>query len=908
MHATVSELLDGILTDRPDATALTDERRQWTYRELDEVTRRRAARLAETPTGGRVALVGEHSADAIVWALAVLRSGRIYTPINPNTPTPRIVESLTAAHVTSVICLDGEQEVTLRGRGPWTLVDAEMASETAEAASRVASSAVAYSIFTSGSTGQPKLVDVGHEGIGALCRSQREAFGLRAGDRVVQFASLSFDASIAEILVTLAAGATLVVPAHHGGPWLPSVERHLAEHGCDLITLPPSVYARLGRSARERIGTVVFAGEALHAAEFEEASAHSRVLNAYGPTEATVCFSIYESSQFSTSIGRPIDGFAALVRVDGSLRENGRGELVLLGPGVALGYAVGGDEHGGPFTVLDGMRAYFSGDDVEIVDGVIFYRGRIDDQIKRLGHRISPVDVESRIARTAAGSAVLVANDDELVLVREQSSLSEEVLRNSLSETLAPWEMPDRVVSIPALPLTDNGKIDRAAVVQQVLAGNAPVEQVPTVAQTVSAFVTEVIGRPLDEATSLFRAGGTSMSLVRLQMKLASVYGEDEVREAFAHMNYDFTIRAFVEAIAADVEQEGAASETAVLREAQLHIDRLRADLAGIERPRICGDRRTLLLSGPGGFIGGRILERAIDEFDAITVVSTTSRADLVRRHSDRLGRAAEDFATVRVVDYDELAAIAEGTAEADTCDVVVHAGYNVNHALPLREHLLDSVARTADVVRAAARLGAERFVFLSAASVGERFEPLSAAVLSAIDDPYSQSKAISESVVDVLATIGCAVDILRCGLVYGHDATEREFLELDTFAQMFRLSLENGMFPVLRGEIPMVDVSTVVEEALFPPTRTGRRHLVIERSYSAAQIIAELGLTESGHVDPELWLRQAAQSEADPRVLSAISKSLDGYGWPFAVAGDRPVLRGLRGLFELEGAVDGER
>jgi amino acid adenylation domain-containing protein len=875
----LSTLLAGHLSGRGGRPALESGSRTWSYDELDRVTRDRAAALRATvPAGGRVALAGDHTAESLIWALALMRSGLVYTPFNAGMPTARIREALDVAAPSLVLCCDAEVADTLHdGDAARRVVTA--AELTVPPSSSVAGvwpvEAVAYSIFTSGSTGRPKLVNVGHRGIEHLCRAQTRLFGVRPGMRVVQFSSLSFDASVAEILVTLAAGATLVVPPWDGGSWVNVVGRYLREHGCDLVTLPPSVYSRLDDGARRGIRTIVFAGEALSEVDYRAAARHSRVFNAYGPTEGTVCFSVAELTRYSTSVGWPIDGYRAAVQTPDGYASSGRGELVLVGDGVALGYE---GAEGLPFTTVDGVPAYHTGDEIELRDCDIHYLGRLDDQVKRLGHRIGLTDLEGRLARLLDSRVAAFLDGSSLVLAHTATDWSEPELRNRLRELLPPWEVPDVLLAVPGLPVTDAGKADKDAL-RALLAAPAPAAGAAEPA-AVSDLVERVLGTPIDPYTSVFDAGGTSFTLVQLQVELAHLYGEQAVQDAFEQLNYDFTVAGFLAAL------DGTAGAPAPARQVAATV------LADLATMRPATPRRAtggVILTGASGFIGGHVLDRLLDCDTPVTVVTGSSPRRLVERHRARFGREP----AVPMLSYDDLGG-------DEPWGAVVHCGFEVNHVLPLERHVKGSIATTRNLVRAAAVHGAHRFVFLSAASVGPRFMPFSVDALEAVGDPYSQAKFIAETYVQTLSGDGCTVDLLRAGLVYGHTPRERDLLEHDVFASLLRLASRQGALPRLSGLVPVCHVDDVVGallSAAHPGGAPPRREVLVQRTYDLDDLREETGLRGARLADPHEWLAAVtASGDADPRILAALRLWLHEAGWHEPVrTTDRPIIGELR-------------
>lgn len=939
----LSELLARCLGEPRDQAALTSGSRTWSYAELDRTTRQRAALLravvsdeaaagesgpGESARGearrGRVMLVDEHTADAAIWALAVMRAGLVYTPVNPGLPPDRLREAMRVASPGLTLCSNAEIADALRGgAGSPVLTTDELADRgrtmSGEAPVSWPTHQVAYSIFTSGSTGLPKLVNVGHRGIKQLCRAQTRLFGIEPGNRVLQFSSLSFDASIAELLVTLYAGATLVVPEWSGGSWVHAVGRHLREHGCDVATLPPSVYARLSDDARKAIGTVVFAGEALSEVEYNAAARHSRVLNAYGPTEGTVCFSVAAPTRYTTSVGRPIEGYSALVHdpETGSYTQEGHGELVLVGDGVALGYEsadpgrVEPSAAAGPFTTVDGRPAYHTGDVVELRDGEVFYIGRLDAQIKRLGHRVNLGALEGRLAALLGAQAAVFTHNGRLVLAHTAADWTEPRLRTWLREVLPAWEVPDALLAVPDIPLASTGKADKDALraladaaaegEQDAVAGLSDEDQasgdsVEDVRKIVHGVVIRVLGSDIDDTTSVFDAGGDSFALVQIQVGLAELFGEQVVQDIFDVLDYDFTVAGFVTAMGGGRAPDSEPASSAVARVFQT----VSADLAGLPaalaglraaRPRQTRSPAGITVTGASGFIGGRVLDRLLGSGRPLTVVTTANPRLLVERHCERFDRKAEDLAGVRFLGYGDL-----GEAGADQWGAVVHCGYEVNHVLPLERQLKGSVANTLALLRAAAARHAHRFVFVSAASVGERFAPFTKEALGAIGEPYSQSKFVAEAYVQALESTECAVDVLRVALVYGHDPGEAGFLEQDVFANLLRLADRHGTLPQLAGLVPVCHVDDVVSEVLDAAAGDavpGRRAVFVQRTYDVDDLRGELGRDRLSVVKPEQWLTALTEAGGtDPRILAALRLWLGQAGWAAPVRStERPII-----------------
>ncbi|MGW1196476.1 AMP-binding protein [Streptomyces sp. NPDC002536] len=907
----LSSLLTDLFLRHRDRTAMETAGRTWTYAALDRLTRSVAAYIdRRCAAGRRVLIVGEHSAEAVVWALAAMRSSALYTPMNPELPAERMAESVLAARPGLVVCFDRETVVKLEGTGVAVVYAGDVGRPDDAPDHEPRGSAVAYSIFTSGSTGAPKLVNVGHSGLLNLCRSLRRRLDIAPGERLVQFASLSFDASVSELLGALYAGATLVVPVRTKGSWLGSVSHHIAAHGCDLIMLAPSVYGRLEDAARRRIRKIEFSGEALSEVEFARAIAHSRVFNAYGPTEATVCFSIAELTSFSTTIGRPIDGFEARIHDPGTdtYPASGEGELVILGDGVALGYEGGREDDRPVFRTVEGVRAYHTGDRVALADGELTYLGRIDEQIKRLGHRIDLAHLEARLSARLDRRVALLQLGDELVLADTAGDGTAGSLMSALRETLPAWEVPDRIVCVPALPLSTSGKLDRNALRSRLAeesGDTAPggAEAARAAQQAVMDVVTAVLGHGIEPEASLFDAGGSSLAMMRIQVRLTELYGEEQVEAAFDAMDYDFTVAGFLRHLRGEQPVRAASAAESVAQRVGEELDRLRSELPVLHgRLRTPGAQEgAVLVTGVSGFVGGYVLDRLLAGPRPVLVVTTGEGGRVLEAHRARFGRGTADYGPVRTLTYAELEkAVEGGVQDGPVVDAVVHCGYEVNHLLPLERHMASSVRNTVLLVRAAAAYGARSFAFLSAGSSGETFVPFGAEALSAIADPYSQSKFVCETYVDTLRDLGCEVDHYRIGLIYGHRDNERAFLANDWFTELLQISQKLGTMPRLGGYIPVCGVQELARTVLSGVEGGGHgRTVVVHRTYELPELLGLLGLGTSDVLEVADWLELVRTSpDTDPRVVAALQGALGGQGWRTpSHEVERDILADLVGL-----------
>ncbi|HXM56250.1 MAG TPA: amino acid adenylation domain-containing protein, partial [Candidatus Dormibacteraeota bacterium] len=474
--ATLQGLVAAAARRDPEALAVVCAGESLTYGELDARAERLAAALRGLGAGPE-AVVGvclERSLDLVVALLAVLKAGAAYLPLDPAYPDERLRLLLGDVGATLVVT-----RAPLLGRlGPGVAalcLDRPLPSGPA-ALGDAGPDGLCYVIHTSGSTGRPRGVAVSHASAANLALAQGAAWAVGPGDRVLQFASPGFDASVSEVFVTLAAGATLVVPAGEA-PLGDDLLDLLEAERVSLVTLPPSLLAVLPVRELPDLRTLVCAGERCTAEVVRRWSRRGRaVVNAYGPTEATVCVTMHPchaTGAAAPPIGRPIAGVRVHV-LDRWLRPQPvgvPGELWVAGAGLARGYA---GQPGAtaerflpdPFATGPGERLYRTGDLARWrPDGTLEHLGRVDDQAKVRGFRVEPGEVEAALRRHPGvrDCAVAVRGEQRLVayVVAAAEWPGADALRRHLAALLPEHLVPAAYVELPTLPTTPAGKVDR---------------------------------------------------------------------------------------------------------------------------------------------------------------------------------------------------------------------------------------------------------------------------------------------------------------------------------------------------------------------------------------------------------------------------------------------------------------
>ncbi|MEU8988360.1 amino acid adenylation domain-containing protein, partial [Streptomyces sp. NPDC048558] len=545
--ATLPELFATQVARTPDAPAVLAGGESLTYRQLDRRSNALAAELIERGAGpGRlVAVMLPRSVDLLVALFGVLKSGAAYVPVDPAYPAERIAvilqDSAPALAVTAEAGLAPEGLATVRP----TAAEADAVGGTPRPED------AAYVIFTSGSTGRPKGVLVEHRALGAYLSRAAEAYPDAAG-LALAHTSVSFDLTVTCLYTPLVAGGQvhLAELPDSIGAERPNFLKGTPSHLRLLDTLPEEVSPS---------GTLVLGGEALRGdmlAGWRAAHPEATVINAYGPTEATV-----NVMEFRIEPGQPLpDGPVPIGRsfpytrvhlLDSGLRPvrpGARGELYLAGEGLARGYLglPGQTSHrfvADPFGPA-GSRMYRTGDLArQRPDGAIEYLGRVDDQVKVRGFRIELGEVEAAAEAvpgvTRAAAAVRgSAGEPRLVgyLVAPEG-VDTAVVEARMRAALPEYMVPAAFVVLGELPLTPNGKVDRAALPEPaVTTGTAARTASGDLEERLLGLFRQVLGRTdVGVEDDFFALGGDSIMSIQLVGRARTAGLKFSARHIFEH-------------------------------------------------------------------------------------------------------------------------------------------------------------------------------------------------------------------------------------------------------------------------------------------------------------------------------------------------------------------------------------
>ena len=566
----ICRLIEGQAIEHPDALAVSSEDGAITFRELNNRAGQLSQRLRMMGVGPDVpvALFIRSSMQMVIGALGILKAGGAYLPLDPENPESRNSLILTDSN-TSVVVTDS-RDVHRLPRGNWNVVDIDAAVTPSSFRDNLifrndtTINDLAYIIYTSGSTGQPKGVQVTHANLLNLVRWHCSAFSITSADRATQVAGIAFDAAVWELWPYLVSGASIHIPDPLTRSEPELMRDWLLERKITVSFLPTLM--------AERIMTLEWPQEAALRVLLTGADTLNHypaprlpfvLVNNYGPTECTVVATSgvvepVENPSRKPSIGKPIFK-TRLYILDEDLQmvpEGSVGQLFIGGEGVARGYVnrpllTATRFVPDPFNEQPGARMYATGDRGRYLeDGQIEFLGRMDDQIKIRGYRIEPEEIVSTLVRIPGISeaAVAVRGDqaDEhrlvaYIVIDPQEAPAYGAIQEFLRERLPEYMVPAVFVLLDRLPLTANGKVDRAALPEPNDENTMRVDAGDEEESSVETRLKEILIPLLKVAdigihSNFFQLGGHSLLGAQVLVKIRESFGvELSLKAIFDH-------------------------------------------------------------------------------------------------------------------------------------------------------------------------------------------------------------------------------------------------------------------------------------------------------------------------------------------------------------------------------------
>jgi amino acid adenylation domain-containing protein len=578
----VHQLLEQQAVERPDSVAVAFQGRTLTYRELNARANQIGHHLRGLGVGpeSQVGIFIDRSIEMILGVFGILKAGGAYVPLDPTYPADRLEVMLadtglsillTQQHLVGrlpaysgrVVCLDQEELFS--------------PLPTQNVQSGVVPDNLAYIIYTSGSSGRPKGVMVPHRGVCNTAEVEFQLYQMRPSDRVLQFSSLNFDASMFELIMWLRGGATLQLASAAVIRSGVELARLIETEQVTVLPTPPSMLAMLPPGAFPSLRLILVMGEDCPVELVARWKHVPLFFNAYGPTETTMWSAgTFLSPDRPVTIGRP-HANARIYILDAHLRQlpvGVPGELYIGGIGVTRGYLQRPEltaERFLPDLYSDepGKRMYRTGDlAVYLPDGQIRFLGRTDHQVKIRGFRVELGEVESVLARHPRIKEAVVMIRDDLPSGRglvgyfvphQPPPPSTSELRRFILEKLPEYMVPSAFVVLDALPVSPAGKVDRKALpapsAERPELDASFIAPTSEVEQAIAGIWTSVLGlERIGAHDNFFDLGGHSLLATRIVARMREAFHLDlSIRYLFEYP----TIRALAEAVEEELRKEG---------------------------------------------------------------------------------------------------------------------------------------------------------------------------------------------------------------------------------------------------------------------------------------------------------------------------------------------------------------
>jgi myxalamid-type nonribosomal peptide synthetase MxaA len=858
----------------PDAVALVHDAdgvvAEETYAALNIRANQLAHHLRSRDVGPEtvVGIALERSPDMVAAMLAVLKAGGAYLPLDPAYPSERLATMLQDARAALVLSHSAmslpEGTVRLDLDTGWP---GDAPAHNPENITRP--DHLAYVIYTSGSTGRPKGVLVEHGGLVNLTGDKIRVCDIRAGDCVLQFFSFSFDASIPELVMSLAAGARLLLASPGDLMPGPALARLLTRHCVSHVTMTPSALLALPPGDFPDLRLVLVGGEAPSPELIARWSKDRIFINAYGPTETTV-----NASMVSCGNGAPSDptlrpaANKQLHVLDDHMEPlpaGVPGELYIGGAGLARGY------HGRPDLTaerflpdpfgLPGSSGvlYRTGDRaMRLADGRIRVLGRTDHQVKIRGYRIELGEIEQALlAHPDVASAVVTVREDgtdgkrlvAYAVARAGECASPQAMRTHLRERLPRFLVPEAFIWLDALPLTVNGKIDTSALPAPERVGRRDGRPPSGATETALAdMFGDLLGvSRISAEDDFFELGGHSLMATRLVAMALDRFGvELSVLDLFTGP----TVAAL--AVRIEARRQGvSAREATPSNDTAWKADIVLADDIRPAQPVIApGPFRRVLLTGATGFLGA-YLSRALllqPETEVWCMVRGEHGPDRLRQALGSYGLWDDSLLPRLHAISGDLAAPGLGLDArvhdrlAGEIDAVIHNGAEVNHLQPYDRLRVPNIEGTRSLLRFACAGPGRPLHYISSLSVlpvaplpdrPRFYEDDDLALYPPPLGGYNRTKWVAEQLVAEDGRRGLPVTIYRPGAVSG-DSRTGAFNAADILCRMMQGYIHSGLAPqgsMLLNMLPVDHLASAIVHLARQPASSGRSyHLIHSR------------------------------------------------------------------------------
>ena len=896
---TILSLFKAQAAKTPDALALVYRDKRFTYREVDEISDRIAAGLH--PTTNVIAIKVQRSEWMVLGALAVLKTGCAYLPLDPSYPEERL--SYMQQDANSCMLLT-ENELEGLSNYPLSIIHYPLLNP----------SDLFILLYTSGSTGVPKGVMLEHGNLVAFCHWYQRYYDLHAGHKVAAYASFGFDACMMDLYPALTCGAAVYIVPEDLRLNLPELGRYFDAEGITHSFMTTQIGYQFATNVEcHSLLHLSVGGEALSALN---PPTDYKMHNGYGPTECTIFTTTYHLHEYEQHIpiGKPLDNLQLFIMDTNGQRLplGATGELWVTGPQVGRGYLNLPERTAETFVTFNGQRCYRTGDIVRYLpDGNIQFVGRRDGQVKIRGFRIELKEVEAVIRqfegiKDATVQAFDYPNGGKFIAayVVSDQQIDVAALNAFIRERKPPYMVPSATMQIDVIPLNQNQKVNKRALPAPKIQADdhdyvAPANDTEKLFADIFASVLSL--DKVGATDNFFELGGTSLMVTRVIIEADKAGKHIAYADLFAHTT--------PRALATLVDGQNTATESETVDREITEFDYsainelLQANSLESFKTGKRQDLGNVLLTGATGYLGIHVLKELIDS-DAKTIyclVRGKSQHDAERRVRNLLfyyfSRRFDDLFGTRIfvvqgdVTQDIIAVAGEFVGGIDT---VFNCAANVKHfskGMDIEDVNIGGAQRCVDFCLAT---GAA-LVHVSTTSTGGVWigNNISAPVLTEqniwfgqyLGNQYMHSKFLADRLIlDAVATKGLRAKIMRVGNLAARSYDGEFQVNFSTNSYMGRIKIFNmlGCCPFDQYDQP-TEFSPINETArAIVLLATTPRECTVFQPYSThtrllgnvLQVLDKLG-TKMEFVEPEAFGMAVQQAALDPNKAPLLTTML---------------------------------
>ncbi|MBI2473960.1 amino acid adenylation domain-containing protein [Candidatus Uhrbacteria bacterium] len=852
-----------IVQQYPNHPAIvTDGRVDMTYRQLDALVMNIAAALKTKGIGPGtlVAISLEKSWEYIAALLGTWAAGGAFMPLPPGLPPERRAFQLSDAKPNIII-----DDIS-------TFIHKTDNIEFLP--SRPNPDDLAYIIYTSGSTGRPKGVMVSHAGLLGVLKEQIALFNLGPESRSLFLLSIAFDASLSDIGTALLCGATLYIETGSRLETAARIQDIMTQRAITYVDLPPSLLVLLDPDHLPPcLHTITIGGEAVSEEVIKKFASRVRLINVYGPTEATICTSavVCDAAENETDIGKPLNNMRYRV-VDEHGENASMGELWISGPGLALGYLHNDTLNRERFIFQEGTRYYRTGDLVREKKGKIYFIGRIDRQVKVSGQLVAPEEIEAQLQAhesiiDAAVISIQNAIDSKTRLIAfivTSKPLQEEHLRSYLKKHLPEWMIPYQFIFLDILPRNTSGKKDfgklRKLIVESTT-NQTTLETTDDLERQLLEIWNVTLNRQVGLDDNFFASGGDSLGVVQT----VAMAEKNGLAIPIALMTPNVTIRSLASILRAHTDKTKSNGRLASDFTSDIKLTSAWKKLASTAVSLPLQTRESLFITGATGFLGSRLLSELLSQTKRPIIVLV--RAASAKEGLEKILRtcvlygfnlSAEDIKRIEVLTGDITSPHLGLTASAWqkltlTVSEIYHCAATVNMVMSYEDLKKSNVNGVMEIVSFAMTGVRKKLNYASTLSVfvatdrntGVAMEDDDLSKTHKIYGGYAQSKWVAERFLRQFSTDSLSCNIFRFGLITGDSVTgvhsTHDYLELFIRGLITLGCVPEGNHESLRLDVTPVDFAARAMAFIGQTSLSGCYHIANHGGFTLKMILEVL-------------------------------------------------------------------